>query len=181
MSVTVKINDQALRQVLKTLKGKQPVGRIGVIGGAATAPRAAAPHEVSFDELAAMRTRKQGAKEAAAPPTNAQVLAAHEYGTTRMPQRSVLRVPLTDELPRALARAGAFSKDAVEKILLAGSLRPYMQKVMIAAETVVQGAFDTGGYGKWTAWKDPDYQNNAGMLLVDTTQLRKAITSEVSG
>lgn len=147
----VNISTKELDRIVKMLKGKLPVGRIGILGSSA---------------------RKSGG-------SNAEIGAAHEFGTVNMSPRSFLRVPLKERLFTALKRSGAYNKETLKDVVKTGSLLPWMSKTMIVAEGVVQGAFDTKGYGDWPGWKDPNYMNNSGMVLVDTTQLRDSITSEV--
>lgn len=153
---TVTLNVKGLDQLLKTLRKKPPTVRLGIIGN---------------------KNLRSGKNN---PPTNAQVGAAHEFGTENIPQRSFLRIPLLDHLDKELEKSGALDKDTLNEIIRTGALIPYLKKVAVLAEGIVMGAFDTGGYGKWAAWKNPNYQNNTGDILVDTQQLRNSITSEVS-
>lgn len=110
-------------------------------------------------------------------PTNAQVGAAHEFGTTKLPVRSFLRVPLAEHLGEYLEAAGAVSPEAFAQIIAAGSFVPWAKKVGIVAENVVADAFDTGGFGKWPP-SDMTHKKVA-RTLVETAQLRNSITSEV--
>lgn len=158
------INVTGLDQLLKALKqAKPPVVRVGIVGD---------------------KNGPHAAKDGQHPrnlPTVAEVGAVHEYGSPArgIPQRSFLRVPLTDMLGKEMEASGAISDDATKDVIKAGSLIPYLKKIAILAERIVLGAFDSGGYGKWPAWKDPNYTNNANQLLVDTQQLRNSITSTV--
>lgn len=148
-----KFDVKGLNQILKSLKGKQPTVRVGILGS--TNPR----------------TGKQN--------SNATIGAAHEFGTSRLPQRSFLRVPLTDHLNERLEKSQAFDKDALKDVIKSGTVIPWLEKVAKIAEQIVLDAFQSGGFGKWPAWKRPGYTNRTGMLLIDTQQLRNSITSEV--
>lgn len=117
------------------------------------------------------QTRKDGG-------SNAEIGAKHEFGSAEVPQRSWLRVPLTDYLFKALEAAGAFDKNQLKKILKLGTFRPYYEKVGIVAESVIQEGFNSGGYGKWARWRK-GYSSQTGNILVDTQQLRNSISSEV--
>lgn len=150
---TVTFNSKPLQQIVKALRGKPPVVRIGIFG--------------------AKDSRSSGKL------TNAEIGAKHEYGLDGMPQRSFLRIPLMERLPGAMENARAFDRPALAEIVRSGSILVWMKKMAIIAEDVVAGAFDSGGYGKWPAWKNPHYQNNTGKILVDTQQLRNSITTEV--
>lgn len=110
--------------------------------------------------------------------TNAQVGAAHEFGTTKLPMRSFLRVPLTEHLEKRMESSGAIDADILSHVIKEGSVLPWLTKVAHLAVDVVLGAFDSGGYGKWKGWA-PGYSNNTGMILVDSQQLRNSITMEI--
>jgi phage gpG-like protein len=150
------VNIKGLDQILKALKAKPPVCRIGILGSTNA------------------RQGKSGV-------TNATVGAVHEFGAPgrNIPQRSFLRVPLTDNLEKYLEQAGAFDKDVLAEVIKQGSVIPWMKKVAATAKQIVGEAFDTGGFGRWPAWKDPNYTNEGGQLLVDTQSLRDSITTEV--
>jgi phage gpG-like protein len=153
------VNVKPLEQILKALKARPPVTRVGILGE--------------------KTTRHQGGKKHS--PTNAQIGAAHEYGAPEagIPQRSFLRVPISDHLEEELEHAGAFGEDVLKEVVRTGNLIPFMKKVATVAEGIVAGAFETAGYGLWKKWKRKGYHNNANMLLVDTNQLRESIASEV--
>lgn len=147
------VNVKDLTQLLKALKAKPPVCRVGILGD---------------------KNSRQGKG-----PTNSQVGAAHEFGTTTIPQRSFLRVPITENLGKEIERGGLLTEDKMKEVIKKGSVTPWLEQVAVSAEACVADAFDTGGGGSWPAWKDPNYENNTGDLLVDTTQLRDSVTSEV--
>lgn len=156
-----------LEKLLKALKTSNvPTARVGIIGAKA------GPHYVSVGA---------GKSAPAKIPTNAEVGAVHEFGspTRGIPQRSFLRMPLIKLLSPCLEAEGATSEAELQEVIKQGSVKPWLEKVAIIAERIVQGAFGSNGYGEWAAWKKPGYTNNTGMILVDTTQLRNSITSEV--
>lgn len=111
--------------------------------------------------------------------TNASIGLKHEFGLGGMPLRSFLRMPLTEKLGDALENTRAFSRDILLKVIKDKSITEWAKKIALVAETVVQDAFDSGGFGKWPKWKTKGYENNTGMILVDTQQLRNSISSEV--
>lgn len=157
-----------LNKLLKALGRKdQPYARVGILG-----EKAAKPH------YAQVEPGETGPKKIS---TNAEIGAAHEYGAPArgLPQRSFLRVPIADNLQKYMEKSGAFDFDAISHVLKEGTVMPWLKKVAIIAEGIVIEAFDTAGFGKWKAWKTPGYTNNANQILVDTTQLRSSITSEV--
>ena len=159
MSETVSLNTKGLDKLLKAL-GRLPRARVGVLGDKAV--RGASEHDGEKKESG---------------PTNAEIGAAHEYGTSTLPQRSFLRVPISDNLSKALDNAGLMDKDAVKKVLAEGSVVPWLKKIAIVAEDIVLQAFDNGGFGKW---KPSNMKNKTNhQTLVETQQLRNSITSEV--
>lgn len=110
---------------------------------------------------------------------NATIGAAHEFGTSRLPIRSFLRVPLSENLDDEMEKSGAFDKDALARVVKEGSVKVYAEKIAAICLNIVQDAFATGGGGKWKKWK-PGYINNTGQILVDTQQLRNSISTEVT-
>lgn len=146
-------NVRGLDQLVKALSTKPPVCRVGILG----AKNSRTGHSNS----------------------NATIGAAHEFGTHTIPQRSFLRTPIQENLDKKLESRGLLDKEALAQVIKVGDMKPWLKLVGIVAEEVVQEAFDTGGDGKWPAWKNSNYTNNTGMLLVDSTQLRNSITSEV--
>lgn len=156
----VTLNIKGLQQLAKALKKKPPTVRVGILAG-----------------KSARKSSGSGKKT----PTNAEVGAVHEYGSPArgLPQRSFLRVPISDRLQKEMDQSGAFKEQTMKDVLKEGSVVPWMRKVAVLAEGIVAGAFASGGYGKWAPWKTKNYSNNAGQLLVDTKQLRESVTSEV--
>lgn len=171
---TVELNVKGLEQLLKALKAKPPKARVGILGAT---PRANAPSEITHAQLTAKRTIKQGAKKQATT-SNAEVGAAHEFGTEHLPQRSFLRVPIADRLTKEIESSGALDKDVLANVVKQGSVKPWLEKIVVLAEGIVAGAFASAGYGKWPSWKT-GYSSKTGNILVDTQQLRNSITGEV--
>lgn len=163
---TVTINVKGLDQLLKALKAKPPIARVGIMGSKN------GPHYATLES---------GQKQPSHVPTNAEVGAVHEFGspTRNIVQRSFLRGPISDLLGKEIEAQGALDKDVMAQVIKSGSVIPWITKIAISAKGIVLGALASGGYGKWAPWKDPNYTNNTGMLLVDTTQLRNSITYEV--
>ncbi len=147
---------KGLEQLLKVLKGKPPQIKIGVLGASG---------------------RSGKGKES----DNATIGAVHEYGAPNrgIPQRSFLRIPLMENLQKEMEASGLLDEKAMEEVIKQGTMKPWLEKVAIMAEAVVDDAFETKGNGKWPAWKTPGYTNEGGTLLVDSGQLRRSITSKI--
>lgn len=111
--------------------------------------------------------------------SNATIGAVHEYGTREIPQRSFLRMHLNEKLNTELTKAKLTTKETLKEVIKSGSMLEWSKLVGVAAYKVIMEAFATEGFGKWPKWKNPDYSNNANMILVDTQQLRDSITFEV--
>lgn len=148
------IDTKGLDQLIKALKRPAPSIRVGVLGS--------------------KTVRKNEASSAL---TNAEVGAAHEFGTSMLPQRSFLRVPIADNLDKEMDKASLSDKDALKEVIKTGSFMPWAQKVAVLAEGIVAEAFDTAGFGKW----QPSNMARKALkqTLVETQQLRNSITSEV--
>lgn len=151
MTQTLKMD--GLKGILKALGGKAPVARIGILGSSG---------------------RKDGKT------TNALVGAVHEFGTSAVPMRSFLRMPLTEHLEKGLQKSGAFTEGAVNDVIKQGSMKPWVEKMAIEAVGIVLEAFDTEGFGKWTPLnpKTLDHKK-VKQTLVETQQLRNSITYDV--
>lgn len=151
------IEIKGLEQIMKSLKGKPPMIRIGVLGGGARSSK-----------------NSKGI-------TNATVGAVHEFGAPNknIPQRSFLRIPLTENLQKEMEASGLFTQEISNKVIKSGSVKPWLEKVGVCAQSVVLDAFESSGDGKWPKWKNPNYKNEGGMLLVDTQQLRDSLTWDI--
>lgn len=148
-------NSRGLDQILKAMKGKAVNAKIGILGQG----------NVRSPDSAKSST------------SNATVGAAHEFGTTMLPQRSFLRMPIAEKLPKRLEESGAFTLDALKEVIKEGSFEPYVEKMAIAGVAVVLEAFDTGGFGQWKP-SNMDYKK-VKQTLVETHQLRDSISYEV--
>jgi len=149
-----------LDKILKALGGKPPKARVGILG-----------------DKAVRGASEEGGEKMQSGATNAEIGAAHEYGTSTLPQRSFLRIPISENLKNKLANAGLTSKDVLKQVIATGSVVPWLKLVAAEAEGIVLEAFDTGGFGKWKPSNMTGKTNH--QTLVETQQLRNSITSEV--
>ncbi len=110
--------------------------------------------------------------------TNAEIGLKQEMGSRseRIPRRSFLEMPLTLKMP---AYARTFGNELM-KAIEDGNLKPVYVNLGIKGEQVVQMAFASRGFGIW-----PDNapytiaKKGSSTPLIDTGQLRRAITSDV--
>lgn len=146
----VQLDTKVLDQLIRALKEPLPVLRVGIIGKLG---------------------RNKGGR------TNAEIGAAHEFGTDKLPVRSFLRMPLTENFRKYVDDESPLDEDALKMIVKTGSIVEFMKKLAVIGENVVRDAFQTGGFGKWKP-SDMSRKKNH-QTLVETTQLRESITSEV--
>ena len=152
MSSGDEINDKVMRKLIATFAKAAPVVKVGILGD--------------------KNARSSGKA------TNASIGMDHEFGLDGHPQRSFLRVPISENLQKYLDKSGAFGEDVLKQVIANGDIVKWMFSVGITAETIVKDAFASNGFGQW-APHAPGYENNTGQVLVDTQQLRDSITSEV--
>lgn len=132
--------------------------------------------------------------------TNASLAAIHEFGAPEhgLPARSMLKVPISEHIQEIMSPF----KGKAEAFLAKGTLLQLYKLIGIAAEKVVDGAFNSGGYGKWAPLKYETllgklrkghkslhwrkltiahvYAGNIGMaILIRTGQLRRSFSSRV--
>lgn len=137
------------------------------------------------DNTVAVGVLGQKNQRAGATETNANIGMKHEFGEVveingrpvKLPERSWLRMPITEKLVETLVSSGAFTEDAARKVVDDGTVVPWLKKIGIAAEAVIADAFNTGGFGKWPA-SNMNFKKNH-QTLVETQQLRNSVLSEV--
>lgn len=158
MSVTLKT--PGLDKIMKALGGKAPRARVGILGDKVT-----------------RGANEEGSEKSKAGATNAEIGAAHEFGTSNLPQRSFLRIPISENLAKKLKDAGLTNKDTLREVIKTGSVVPWLKLVAAEAEGIVLDAFDSAGFGKWKPSDMTKKKNH--QTLVESQQLRNSITSEV--
>lgn len=150
-SDTVQMDLKGLDAIIKSLK-TVPTIRVGILGGSST--------------------RSGKGKE-----TNATIGARHEFGTSTLPIRSFLRMPITEKFQSFLEKSNLFDENAFKRVVKEGSILQWAKALAITAEACILEAFATGGFGKWKPSNFARKKN--AETLVETKQLRDSITSEV--
>lgn len=143
--------DKGLKGLIRALSESSPTAKVGILGG--------------------------GKARTEAFTTNAEIGAKHEFGDDTVPQRSFLRMPITEKMQKYLDESKFFDEDAFKLIINAKKLTEWVKKFAILGESIVADAFDSGGFGKWKP-SNMDHKKNE-QTLVETQQLRNSITSEV--
>src|SRR5580692_9916191 len=96
-----------LEKLIKALKQKPPKCRVGILGSS---------------------NSRQGPSGV----TNAEVGAAHEFGTDKLPVRSFLRMPIANNLNKEIKKSGLNSEETLKEVVKQGSIVPWMKQVAIA-------------------------------------------------
>lgn len=144
------INTEPLDSILKALIDNKYIVKVGVLSG------------------------KNSRKDAL---SNATIGAVHEFGNSKLPQRSFLRMPLQMFLPKELEKVGILNDKDVNDIIKTEGLRVFTEKLGILAVATVLKAFDSGGFGLWKP-SNMEYKK-VKQTLVETHQLRDSITYDV--
>lgn len=110
---------------------------------------------------------------------NAGIGVVQEFGslTNNIPPRSFLRMPLETKKDRLEA---TFEKVGVKQKLLEGDARGALQSLGFVAEQIIDDAFKSQGFGNWAPNKPSTVaKKGSSKPLIDTSQLRRSITSKV--
>jgi len=113
--------------------------------------------------------------------TNAEVGAVHEFGSSTVPRRSFLRMPLHQKSDDIVRKLTGIVKDMVET----GTKQDPLTLLGIECEAVILDAFDSGGFGQWKALAPSTVRrkSRAGKrgdaILIEWGELRRAIASKV--
>jgi len=150
-SVKIKSQFKGFEQLQKNLKEKL-VAKVGIFSG-----------ENSRDDSL----------------TNAQIGARHEFGVLSegLPRRSFLKDPINLKRKELLKKADRIIQGNIDKV---GGMNRIYELIGIYGEAIVQEAFETGGYGTWKPLAQSTIDiKGSSQILIDTSQLRKSITSKV--
>lgn len=155
-----KFHTDGITNLLRAMKEQKLVVRVGILG-----------------TKDARRGGKKGNN------SNATIGSFHEqleYGGSKIPQRSFLRMPLETRLGKEIDKSKQFTKDALTEILKTKSLKKWADSIGVAAVSVVLQAFDSNGFGTWQKLeKSTLARKQVKQTLVETQQLRGSISSEV--
>ena len=152
----VKINDTKLKFFNRLIENNKYYVKVGILGSS--------------------NKERRGGKEQLG---NPEIGLKHEFGHDGMPVRSFLRMPLSSgRVQKNLERSFKPGDEMLNKISQETSLKPLMKVIGAIAEDIVIEAFETGGFGGWKE-SNMKYKKNH-QTLVETTQLRRSISSEVT-
>lgn len=148
--VIVKANTDGLDRLLKNVSSKL-VTKIGIFGGG---------------------TREEGEQ------SNVEIGASHEFGvfSKNLPRRSFLKDPISMKRKELITKASSIIKDNIDKD---GGDKKIFELIGVYGESIVQEAFETGGFGTWQPLSSKTInKKGSSQILIDTAQLRRAITSK---
>lgn len=112
--------------------------------------------------------------------TLAGIGAVHEFGSIdqNIPERSFIRMPIekmSGEIEKAI-------DPHIQKKLADGDVKGIFKLMGLSAEEQIQKAFESGGFGLWPDIQDKTKERKGSSgILIDTGELRKAVTSRVGG
>ena len=167
-SKIVKSDFNALNKFMLALNSGMVVD-VGIFGNNTT--RADLGKQVPFGSKGTVRLNGKNYRGSSGL-TNADVGFIHEFGTSKIPKRSFLRMPIfqkSEEILAYVKKAGAMKK------LAAGNMIQVLVDIGIACEACIATAFASSGWGSWAAKK-----SGRGSPLIDTGQLRRSIASRVT-
>lgn len=111
--------------------------------------------------------------------TNADIGAAHEFGvlTKKLPRRSFLLDPLTIKGKELTKKVGQIIDEYINE---ENGINKILELVGIFGESIVQEAFETGGFGAWQPIKETTAnKKGSSQILIDSSQLRRSVISKV--
>ena len=110
---------------------------------------------------------------------NAELGVIQMFGsmTKNIPPRDFLLFPLEHKKRELIRSLGTGSmKNAFQR----GDYERMFELLGVKAEEIIQQAFETGGFGRWPANKPSTIASKGSSApLIDTGQLRRALTSDV--
>lgn len=169
-NANVKASLDGLNKILKGLKTDK-VLRVGIIGA-----KAKAQHD-----------GESGL-------TNAEIGTFHEFGTSKMPQRSFLEKPLKEHLSLNNSEMADMKKTLWKQFFVKGAPEEFYKDLGAKAVDIINAAFETNGFGEWKPLTDPTINRRAYKIkgkakreefkhlhniLTDTGTLRKSIDFKV--
>lgn len=152
ISVNISLDTKGLKKLRKAL-GKNGYVKVGILGNGASRD----------DETV----------------NNAELGVIQEFGSVsnNIPPRSFLRMSIETHKEDFIEVA---ETKAFKKAFSAGDMNRALELVGFKAEAIVDEAFTSGGFGVWPANKPATIaRKGSSKPLIDTGQLRRAISSEV--
>lgn len=114
--------------------------------------------------------------------TIAGIGAEHEFGlpnrTPPLPRRSFIRFPIQSGQQQIENDVGKRYQQHMED----GDIKAIFTDIGLACEARIQDAFDSGGFGEWKQLSEITVERKqSSAILIDTGQMRQAVSSKVNG
>lgn len=118
--------------------------------------------------------------------STAYIGSVHEFGTDRagrgnkvvIPARSFLKMPL-EKKAKTIQK---FAEKNLEEDLANGDILKILNRMGVGSVSVVQEAFETGGFGEWPDIEEATKkQKGRSAILIDEALLKKSITYKIRG
>lgn len=101
-----------------------------------------------------------------------------EFGsiTNNIPPRSTLRMPIQTHSREIIQ---FLNSNVIKRLFEKGDIKGVFTALGVFVENIVQQAYETRGFGQWAANKAATIRRKGSSApLIDTGQLRRAVTSE---
>jgi len=111
--------------------------------------------------------------------TNADIGADHEFGvpSRNLARRSIFLDPLTIKGKELTKKVGQIIDRYIDE---ENGIETILELVGIYGESIVQEAFETGGFGAWQPIKEATAnRKGSSQILIHKSELRRSITSKV--
>lgn len=171
MSGNLQYDFRRLNNLVKSL-GDDHVVRVGILSGKKNQPRTIAG-KINTKTHTRRKTKTEDSNN-----DNAYLGRLHEYGSfsLHIPPRSWLHMPVTKKYSQIMKEAGQSAGYLIKE----GKMELLKKRVGIACEKAIQEAFETRGYGSWDSNAPRTIkEKGSDSPLIDTGQLRRAVSSEV--
>jgi hypothetical protein len=108
-----------------------------------------------------------------------EIANTQEFGTTKIPARSFLRMPLHSKRYKIVGDKEFLQRYVIDA-LQSGFVHMPLDYITKRAESIIQEAFDTRGWGKWAANAPLTIKlKGSDSPLIDTSRLRQSVSSIV--
>lgn len=167
----ITVNLDALEQ-FKDQLGNRFYARVGIIGGKASEEH----KQGGFN-----KNGKRIITSESSGMTNAEIGIIQEFGseTAGIPPRSFLRMPIEEKIKDLVRFLGS---SAIQSMFEKKNIKGIFKAMGIEGEGIVQDAFATRGFGRWKPNAPSTIAaKGSDSPLIDTAQLRRAISSDVVG
>lgn len=111
--------------------------------------------------------------------TNAELMLIHMFGSVsrNIPPRDPLIMPIEKNRRELIRR---LQSGAMREAFNRGDYKHMFEILGVVAESFVQEAFETGGWGQWKGLEESTIKaKGSSAILIDTGQLRRSVSSDV--